>query len=149
MSRIKIIIPKSSQSVGTNVSKINKTQTPKKRNTNAIFLPYTRVCVFVCVRWKPRGDSAVRGPVALRGHFIALLWSSEVQPAQFQHNNDKEGHRDKGVYLCLLTPSLLNTHTPLWNHKHKRHPYTHSVSNSCVVPDQTNRFKSPAGLRCR
>lgn len=32
---------------------------------------------------------------ALRGHFIALLWSSEVHRAQFHHNNGKEGRRDK------------------------------------------------------
>lgn len=32
---------------------------------------------------------------ALRDHFIALLWSSEVHRAQFHHNNGKEGRRDK------------------------------------------------------
>lgn len=32
---------------------------------------------------------------ALRGHFIASLWSSEVHRAQFHHNNGEEGRRDK------------------------------------------------------
>lgn len=41
---------------------------------------------------------------ALRGHFIALLWSSEVHRAQFHHNNGKEGRRDKRGLSLLLNP---------------------------------------------
>jgi len=41
---------------------------------------------------------------ALRGHFIALLWSSEVHQAQFHHNNGKEGRRDKRGLSLLLNP---------------------------------------------
>lgn len=41
---------------------------------------------------------------ALRGHFIASLWSSEVHQAQFHHNNGKEGHRDKRGLSLLLNP---------------------------------------------
>lgn len=41
--------------------------------------------------WHQRTTEAA----ALRGHFIALLWSSEVHQAQFHHNNGKEGRGDK------------------------------------------------------
>ncbi|MEQ2186432.1 hypothetical protein GOODEAATRI_028363 [Goodea atripinnis] len=41
---------------------------------------------------------------ALRGHFIALLWSSEVHRTQFHHNNGKEGRRDKRGLSLLLNP---------------------------------------------
>lgn len=97
-------------------------------------------------------------PVALRGHFNALLWSSEVQRAQFQRNNDKEGRRDKGVSLCLLTPSVLQTYTkskPRTPRSHvQKHTRKHStirgtVCNSRAVSDQTNGFKTPTSLTGR
>lgn len=50
--------------------------------------------------WHQRTTEAT----ALRGHFIALLWSSEVHRAQFHHNNGKEGRRDKRGLSLLLNP---------------------------------------------
>ena len=50
--------------------------------------------------WHQRTTEAT----ALRGHFIALLWSSEVHRTQFHHNNGKEGRRDKRGLSLLLNP---------------------------------------------
>lgn len=79
-----------------------------------------------------------------------------MQRAQFQHNNDKEGRRDKGVSLCLLTPSVLNTHThtpkpqaPRSYPAHKHSKIRGTVCNSRSVSDHTNGYKSQTGLTGR